>query len=97
MRQLCCVGKKSIDNGKKLFAIDNNIRAYVYFLINEGLKIMVSATAKLWNKNFSLVTLCFAVAILFEIFASSPWVAVFIAVSISAAITIYSFKHLRNI
>ena len=39
----------------------------------------------------------FGFGVLFEIFASSPWVVVFISVFLSMSITIYSFKHLRDV
>ena len=39
----------------------------------------------------------FGFGVLFETFASSPWIAVFTAVAMSILITAYSFKHLRNI
>ena len=38
----------------------------------------------------------FCFGVLFEIFTSSPWVVVFVAVFLSMSITVYSFKHLRN-
>ena len=36
----------------------------------------------------------FGFGVLFEVFASSPWIAVFTAVAMSMMITAYSFKHL---
>jgi len=39
----------------------------------------------------------FGFGVLFEIFISSPYVVVFVAVFLSMSITIYSFKHLKNV
>jgi MFS family permease len=39
----------------------------------------------------------FGFGVLFEIFASVPWVAIFVAVVMSLAVTLYSFKHLRKV